>query len=54
VSNLSFMVTEEDLHQWCEENYGEVKKLHLVSDHYGKSKGFGFVEFIFEVRIAKS
>jgi len=45
VNNLSFKVTEDDLRQYCEENFGGVKKVHLVRDDKGNSKGFAFVEF---------
>lgn len=45
VNNLSFKVTEDDLRQYCEENFGGVKKVHLVRDEKGNSKGFAFVEF---------
>jgi RNA recognition motif-containing protein len=45
INNLSFKVTEEELKDFCETNFGETKKVHLVSDEHGRSKGFAFVEF---------
>lgn len=46
IKNLSYKVTDEDLKQHCEENFGEVKKLTLVKDERGHSKGTAFIEFI--------
>ena len=50
IKNLSYKVTDEDLREQCEA-YGEVKKLTLVKDEKGRSKGLAFVEFIDQVRI---
>ena len=46
IKNLSYRVTDEDLREHCEQAFGEVKKLTLVKDDKGKSKGLAFVEFI--------
>ena len=43
VGNLSYDVTEEDLHQAFAE-FGEVESVNIIKDKFsGKSKGFGFV-----------
>jgi RNA recognition motif-containing protein len=48
VSNLSFKVhDEQELRTLFEENFGEIKRVHLVRDEAtGRTKGFAFVEFI--------
>jgi len=44
VGNLSFEVTEADLHTTFS-GFGEVVSVKVITDQYsGKSKGFGFVE----------
>lgn len=44
VSNLSFNIQDEDLHQFFSE-YGEVTSAKVINDKFtGKSRGFGFVE----------
>lgn len=44
VGNLSFEVTEADLHN-AFSGFGEVVSVKVIADQYsGKSKGFGFVE----------
>ncbi|WP_126972382.1 RNA recognition motif domain-containing protein [Gynurincola endophyticus] len=44
VSNLSFNVTDEDLHDFFAE-YGEVSSAKVITDKFTqKSRGFGFVE----------
>jgi hypothetical protein len=46
VNNLSFSVDEYRLGKFFqEENIGAPKKLVIVRDHTGKSKGFSYVEF---------
>ncbi len=50
MKNLSYKLNEEELHQYCEETFGQIKKLNLVKDEKGRSKGIAFVEFINEVR----
>lgn len=54
IKNLSFKVAELELFKFCEENYGKVKKVHMVLDDKGKSKGFGFVEFFEEEAMNKA
>jgi len=55
VSNLSYKIaSEEELRAIFEERFGEVKKAHLVKDESGRSKGFGFVEFIEEVAMERA
>lgn len=49
VNNLSFKVaSDEELKSHFESRFGEVKKAHLVLDEHGRTKGFGFVEFLDE------
>ncbi|MBC8033839.1 MAG: RNA-binding protein [Chitinophagaceae bacterium] len=44
VSNLSFNVADEDLHDFFAE-YGEVTSAKVIKDKFtGRSRGFGFVE----------
>jgi len=44
VSNLSFIVQDEDLKGFFEE-YGEVSSAKVITDKFtGRSRGFGFVE----------
>lgn len=43
-------MTEEELREYCETNFGEIKKLNFVKDEHGKSKGMAFIEFINDVR----
>lgn len=44
VGNLSFEVTEADLHN-AFSGFGEVVSVKVITDQYsGRSKGFGFVE----------
>jgi len=44
VGNLSYEVTEEDLHQ-AFEDFGQIESVKIIKDnHSGISKGFGFVE----------
>ena len=44
VGNLSYEVTEEDLHN-AFSGFGEVVSAKVITDQYsGRSKGFGFVE----------
>lgn len=44
VSNLSFNVTDEDLHDYFAE-YGEVSSAKVITDKFtSKSRGFAFVE----------
>ncbi|MBS1947324.1 MAG: RNA-binding protein [Bacteroidetes bacterium] len=44
VSNLSFNVTDEDLHDYFAE-YGEVASAKVIKDKFtSKSRGFAFVE----------
>src|SRR5450432_3221345 len=44
VSNLSFNVTDEDLHDYFAE-YGEVSSAKVITDKFtNKSRGFAFVE----------
>src|SRR6202042_630941 len=44
VSNLSFNVTDEDLHDYFAE-YGEVTSAKVIMDKFtSKSRGFAFVE----------
>lgn len=44
VGNLSYEVTEQDLHQMFEP-FGQVGSANIIKDKYsGQSKGFGFVE----------
>lgn len=44
VSNLSFNVTDEDLHDYFAE-YGEVSSAKVIMDKFtSKSRGFAFVE----------
>lgn len=44
VSNLSFNVTDEDLHDFFAD-YGEVASAKVITDKFTqKSRGFGFVE----------
>lgn len=44
VSNLSFNVADEDLHDFFAE-YGEVSSAKIIKDKFtGRSRGFGFVE----------
>jgi RNA recognition motif-containing protein len=55
VSNLSYKIARDDeLRLLFEERFGEVKKAHLVKDDHGRSKGFGFVEFIEEASMDKA
>jgi RNA recognition motif-containing protein len=47
VNNLSFKIQSEgELKELFEKEFGEVKRAHLICDEHGRSKGFGFVEFI--------
>jgi RNA recognition motif-containing protein len=44
VSNLSYNVTDEDLHEFFAE-YGEVTSARVITDKFtSRSRGFGFVE----------
>ena len=44
VSNLSFNVADEDLHDFFAE-YGEISSAKIIKDKFtGRSRGFGFVE----------
>ena len=44
VSNLSFQVQDQDLHEIFAE-YGEVASAKVITDKFsGRSRGFGFVE----------
>lgn len=44
VSNLSYNVTDEDLHEFFAE-YGEVTSARVITDKFtNRSRGFGFVE----------
>jgi len=44
VGNLSFEVTDDDLHQLFTA-YGEVESASVIKDRFsGESRGFGFVE----------
>lgn len=44
VSNLSFNVNDEDLHDFFAD-YGEVSSAKVITDKFtNKSRGFGFVE----------
>jgi RNA recognition motif-containing protein len=44
VGNLSYEVTEEDLHK-AFEGFGQIDSVKIIKDNYsGRSKGFGFVE----------
>ena len=44
VSNLSYNVTDEDLHVFFAE-YGEVTSARVITDKFtNRSRGFGFVE----------
>jgi RNA recognition motif-containing protein len=44
VSNLSYNVTDEDLHEFFAE-YGEVSSARVITDKFtNRSRGFGFVE----------
>lgn len=44
VGNLSYKVTEEDLHK-AFGDFGQVDSVNIIKDNYsGRSKGFGFVE----------
>ena len=44
VGNLSFEVTEDDLHK-AFEGFGQIDSVKIIKDNYsGRSKGFGFVE----------
>ena len=44
VGNLSYDVTEEELHQEFVA-FGEVESVNIITDRYsGRPKGFGFVE----------
>lgn len=44
VSNLSFNVADEDLHDFFAE-YGEISSAKVIKDKFtGRSRGFGFVE----------
>lgn len=55
MNNLSFKVgSEEELRQVFEEKFGEVKKVHLVKDEQGRTKGYAFVEFIDEASMNKA
>jgi len=49
IKNLSYNVYDEELKLYCEENFGEIKKLTLVKDDKQRSKGIAFIEFIHEV-----
>ena len=49
VNNLSFKIQdEEELKALFENKFGEVKKVHLVKDEHGRSKGYAFIEFLEE------
>lgn len=54
IKNLSYQVKDDELHEYCEQNFGEIKKLTLVKDDKGHSKGIGFVEFINEESMNKA
>ena len=46
VGNLSYDTTEETLRSLFAE-YGELQSANLITDRYtGRSRGFGFVEFV--------
>lgn len=38
-------MTEDQIYDFLEQNYGTVHKIKLVLDERGRSKGFAFVEF---------
>lgn len=44
VGNLSWKATEESLKPVFEA-FGKVVSIKIITDHTGRSKGFGFVEF---------
>lgn len=44
VGRISYETTEKQLRQEFEQ-YGNVKKVRLVEDDEGKSRGYGFVEY---------
>ena len=44
IRNLPFILTEEQLFEFFKE-YGSVKSVYICLDDFGKSKGYGFVEF---------
>eukprot|EP00500_Bicosoecida_sp_ms1_P005834 CAMPEP_0203817862 /NCGR_PEP_ID=MMETSP0115-20131106/28782_1 /ASSEMBLY_ACC=CAM_ASM_000227 /TAXON_ID=33651 /ORGANISM="Bicosoecid sp, Strain ms1" /LENGTH=191 /DNA_ID=CAMNT_0050726807 /DNA_START=206 /DNA_END=778 /DNA_ORIENTATION=+ len=44
VGRLAYITTEQKLKRECEV-YGTVKKVVIVTDKAGKSRGYGFVEF---------
>ncbi|CDW90873.1 squamous cell carcinoma antigen recognized by t-cells 3 [Stylonychia lemnae] len=54
IKNLSYHVNEEELKDYCEQNFGEIKKLTLAKDDRGKSKGLAFVEFVDEQTMNKA
>ena len=55
MNNLSFKVsTEEELREAFESRFGEVKQAHLVLDEHGRSKGYGFVQFVEEASMSKA
>jgi RNA recognition motif-containing protein len=48
VGNISFKVREEDLKEFFS-TIGEVESVKIITDAYtGQSKGFGFVEMVYE------
>lgn len=54
VSNLSFNVADEDLHDFFAE-YGEVSSAKVIKDKFtGRSRGFGFVEMADEESAKKA
>lgn len=45
VGNLSYSVTQEDLHQFFSQ-FGDIEEAIVINDRLtGRSKGFGFVHF---------
>ena len=51
VKNLDFGVTAETL-QAVFGVCGEIKEVRLVKNHFGKSKGFAYIEFAAEAPVA--
>ena len=50
IGNLNYLTTESRLRDVFEK-YGPIESLVLVKDHEGKSRGYAFVEYIYDADI---
>lgn len=53
VGNLPYSVNEDDLRDMFREA-GEVQSVKIISDEFGRSKGFGFIELATSEEAAKA